>query len=112
MLSQVWEEKVSRNLEIPESFSKEFPGRIMVLNMGNFSWLIRSIGNMFKEKEIEWFMPEMGENFDKKFYGALDFWVPERNEIGHYQINLIQEETEKRCVEYEDKFKIFYYISP
>jgi len=66
---------------------------------------------MFKEKKIEWFMPELGENFDKKFYGALDFWVPERNEIGHSQINLIQEETEKRCV-YEDKFKIFYYFTP
>ena len=48
-------------------------------------------------------MQEMGENFDKKFYAALDFWVPERNEIGHYQINLTNEEIEKRCVEYEEK---------
>lgn len=48
-------------------------------------------------------MPEMSEKLDKKFYGALDFWVPERNEIGHYQINLTQEDIEKRCVEYEEK---------
>ncbi len=41
-------------------------------------------------------------NFDE-FYKSLDFWVPERNEIGHYQINLTQEEIEKRCVEYADK---------
>ncbi len=35
----------------------------------------------------------------------LDFWVPERNDIGHYQINLVQEEVERRCVEYEEKLK-------
>ena len=29
--------------------------------------------------------------------------MPERNEIGHYQINLTNEEIEKRCVEYEEK---------
>ena len=48
-------------------------------------------------------MPEMADCFDSRFYEALDFWVPERNEIGHYQINLTQEEIEKRCVEYEEK---------
>ena len=48
-------------------------------------------------------MPEMGECFKKDFYSELDFWVPERNEIGHYQINLRQEEIERRCVEYEEK---------
>jgi hypothetical protein len=45
----------------------------------------------------------MGENFDNSFFSALDFWVPERNEVGHYQINLKQEEIERRCVEYEEK---------
>ena len=48
-------------------------------------------------------MPEMAESFNSKFYNALDFWIPERNEIGHYQINLTQEDIEKRCVEYEEK---------
>jgi hypothetical protein len=48
-------------------------------------------------------MPEMAESFSGKFYNALDFWIPERNEIGHYQINLTQEDIEKRCVEYEEK---------
>jgi len=51
-------------------------------------------------------MPEMTDNFDKKFYSALDFWVPERNEIGHFQINLTNEEIEKRCVEYEEKLSL------
>jgi hypothetical protein len=103
MLSQMVKEKDAGKLAIPESFSKEFSNRFFVLSMGNFSWLVRSIGNIFAEQKVEWFMPEMAESFDNKFYNALDFWIPERNEIGHYQINLTQEDIEKRCVEYEEK---------
>jgi hypothetical protein len=65
--------------------------------------MIRAFGNLIQDQKITWFIPEMSESFDNKFYGALDFWVPERNEIGHYQINLTQEDIEKRCVEYEEK---------
>lgn len=103
MLSQLVKEKTEGKLTIPEHFSKDFTNRFFVLSMGNFSWLIRSIGNMFREQKIEWFMPEMSDSFNDKFYNALDFWIPERNEIGHYQINLTQEDIEKRCVEYEEK---------
>lgn len=103
MLAQVTKSKQEGKLTIPQSFSKEFTGRFMVLSLGNFSWMIRAIGNLFQDQKIEWFMPEMTGCFDNKFYAALDFWVPERNEIGHYQINLTQEEIEKRCVEYEEK---------
>ncbi|MBI4648750.1 MAG: hypothetical protein HY738_19725 [Bacteroidia bacterium] len=106
MLSQLWREKIKRNLQLPENFTKDFETRFSVLSMGNYTWIIRIVGNFFKEQNIEWFMPEMGENFDNKFYNALDFWVPERNEIGHYQINLTQEDIEKRCVEYEDKLTL------
>lgn len=103
MLSQLVKEKSESRIAIPESFSREFNNRFLVLSMGNFAWLIRSIGNIFDEQKTEWFMPEMAENFNGKFYNALDFWIPERNEIGHYQINLTQEDIEKRCVEYEEK---------
>jgi hypothetical protein len=103
MLSQLVKEKVDGKIKIKESFSKEFANRFCVLSMGNFSWLIRSIGNIFLDQKIEWFMSEMTGSFDNKFYNALDFWIPERNEIGHYQINLTQEDIEKRCVEYEEK---------
>jgi len=103
MLSQLWKDKSKGKVKIPENISKDFESRFMVLSMGNFTWLIRSIGNLYQDTKTEWFMSEMGENFNKKFYAALDFWVPERNEIGHYQINLTQEEIEKRCVEYEEK---------
>lgn len=103
MICQLWKDVKERKLSLPESFRKEFMERISVLSMGNFAWMIRAIGTFMQENSIEWFMPEMGTNFDKKFYAALDFWVPERNEIGHYQINLTNEEIEKRCVEYEEK---------
>jgi hypothetical protein len=103
MLSQLCKEKTAGKIKIPESFSNEFKTRFFVLSLGNFTWMIRAIGNMFSDQKIEWFMPEMGEYFNNKFYNALDFWVPERNEIGHYQINLTQSDIEKRCVEYEEK---------
>ena len=106
MIIQLWKEMHGKKMDLPESFTKEFQSRMLVLSMGNYSWLIRAIGNTFKEQNIEWFLPEMGENFTKEFYAALDFWVPERNEIGHYQINLTQEEIEKRCVEYEEKLSL------
>jgi hypothetical protein len=103
MICQLWNEVKYKNLTLPESFRKEYRDRIVVLSMGDFTWLIRAIGNIIQEEAVTWFMPEMGKNFDKKFFNALDFWVPERNEIGHYQINLTNEEIEKRCVEYEEK---------
>jgi len=103
MLSQLWKDKLKGIIEVPNNITKDFESRFGVLSMGNFSWLIRSIGNLYQDNKIELFMTEMGENFNKKFYAALDFWVPERNEIGHYQINLTQEDIEKRCVEYVEK---------
>lgn len=103
MLSQAVRSKEEGKLTIPAGFSSEFRNRFMVLSLGNFTWMIRALGVMFRDQKVEWFMPEMGEAMDNRFYGALDFWVPERNEIGHYQINLTQEDIEKRCVEYEEK---------
>lgn len=103
MICQVWKDKKDGKLEINENLAKDFQGRMLVLSMGNYTWLIRTIGTMINEKKVPWFLPEMGENFDNKFFAALDFWVPERNEVGHYQINLTQEEIERRCVEYEEK---------
>lgn len=103
MIAQLWHDKKNGTIKVPDAVSKDFESRFSVLSMGNFTWLIRAIGNMYMDQKVDWFMEETGTNFDKKFYAALDFWVPERNEIGHYQINLTQEEIEKRCVEYEEK---------
>jgi hypothetical protein len=103
MVCQVWYDIISKKVSIPDQIKSEFASRFSVLTMGNFCWLIRTLATAYSDQKLGWFLPEMNEQFDKKFFAALDFWVPERNEIGHYQINLDEEEIEKRCVEYEEK---------
>jgi hypothetical protein len=103
MVCQVWYDITKNKLTLPDKVKAEFADRFNVLTMGNFCWLVRALASTYSEQKIEWFLPEMNEQFDKKFFAALDFWVPERNEIGHYQINLGEVEIEKRCVEYEER---------
>ncbi|MCX6302439.1 MAG: hypothetical protein NTW82_09665 [Bacteroidia bacterium] len=103
MVCQVWYDVTNKKIVLPDQVRKEFADRFQVLTMGNFCWLIRALATAYSEQKVEWFLPEMNEQFDKKFFAAIDFWVPERNEIGHYQINLDEGEIEKRCVEYEEK---------
>jgi len=103
MVCQVWYDVISKKVILPDPLKKEFANRFTVLTMGNFCWLIRTLATTYTEQKLDWFLPEINEQFDKKFFAALDFWVPERNEIGHYQINLDEREIEKRCVEYEEK---------
>ncbi len=103
MVCQVWFDIKSKKTIIPDPIKAEFANRFQVLTMGNFCWLIRTLATIYTEQKLDWFLPEMNEQFDKKFFAALDFWVPERNEIGHYQINLDDREIEMRCVEYVEK---------
>jgi hypothetical protein len=103
MVIELYQRLDNYQLSVHEEFSRQFRQRFMQLSMGNFTWLIRAIGNLFQKNNVEFFMPEMSGICHKKFFDALDFWVPERNEIGHYQINLNDEEIQRRCVEYQDK---------
>jgi len=103
MVCQVWYDVLQKKVTLPEQVRNEFANRFKLLTMGNFCWLIRTLATLYKDQKIEWFLPEMNQQFDNKLFAALDFWVPERNEIGHYQINLTEEEIERRCVEYEEK---------
>jgi hypothetical protein len=103
MVCQVWYDIIRKKVTLPDQIKPEFSSRFASLTMGNFCWLIRTLATAYTDQKIEWFLPEMNEQFDNKFFGALDFWVPERNDIGHYQINLSEMEIEKRCVEYEER---------
>lgn len=105
MISQLWDDVSNKLIKVPENIGKEFNDRITVLSMGDYTWLIRTIGKLYSDAKTDWFVQEFANIFNKEFYSALDFWVPERNEIGHYQINLTQAGIEKRCVEYEEKLK-------
>jgi hypothetical protein len=105
LVAQLWEERLKKKIELPEEFVNQFDSRFSVLTLGNYAWLIRSICKIFDQNEADHFIIEKKEVFNKKFFEMLDFWVPERNEIGHYQINLTQDEIERRCIEYEEKLK-------
>lgn len=59
MLSQLWQDAVRKKVTIPDSISSEFESRITVLSMGNFTWLIRAVGNLYQDHNQEWFMPEI-----------------------------------------------------
>jgi hypothetical protein len=103
MVCQVWYDIREKKVNLKDSIKVEFANRFSTLTMGNFCWLIRTLATVYAEQKVIWFLQEMNDQFDKKFFAALDFWVPERNEIGHYQINLDEAEIGKRCVEYEEK---------
>ncbi len=105
MLIQLLEETIRRKLPPDESFLKEFPRRFTTLSLGNFTWMIRAIDSIFRSHGITPFMVELQETLRPKFFEKLDFWVPQRNEIGHYLITLTDEEIEVRCNEYLAKLE-------
>jgi hypothetical protein len=105
LVCQLAEERIQNRVPIPTKFRNEFSQRFAVLTMGNFAWLIRSVGKIFTANNIRPFIPETSGILNKEFYDKLDFWTPERNEIGHYRITLRDEEIEVRCVEYFKKLE-------
>ena len=105
MLIQLLDESINRNLKPDPGFNREFSKRFTTLSLGNFTWLIRSIDGIFRYHHITPFMEELTGILKPKFFEKLDFWVPQRNEIGHYLINLTEEEIEVRCNEYTDKLE-------
>jgi hypothetical protein len=105
LVAQLWEEKRKNELELSEEFISQFQNRFSTLTLGNYAWIIRSICKIFSESNTAHFITEKKEIFTSRFFSQLDFWVPERNEIGHYQINLTQDEVERRCVEYQDRLQ-------
>jgi len=106
LVAQLWEERIKGNIDLSGEFTSQFRHRFNELTLGNYSWLIRAICKAFAQTNTDHFIIEKKTAFNNKFFESLDFWVPERNEIGHYQINLTTDEIERRCVEYEDKLSM------
>ena len=46
LICQIWKAKKESGLKIPEPLAKDFQSRMAVLTMGNYSWLIRTIGSL------------------------------------------------------------------
>ena len=105
MIIQLNEEVSKKPVSILENHKKEFLRRFTVLTLGNYTALIRLLGMVFKDNNITPFCEELNNCLDNRFYKKLDFWVPERNEIGHFQVNLEPVEIEVRCIEYLDRLE-------
>ncbi len=103
MVSQLLEAKVNNRISIPENFKKEFKHRFPVLSLGDYTWLITSIGNFLKQQDFEWFMPEISENFNKGFYENLNSLVLPRNIHMHFQSNPTDQDIERDCIVFEEK---------
>jgi len=58
MLIQLLDETVNKKLQADPAFTKEFSRRFSTLTMGNYTWLIRSIDGIFRDKNISPFMEE------------------------------------------------------
>ncbi|MBK9764165.1 MAG: hypothetical protein IPO87_12630 [Flavobacteriales bacterium] len=97
MLAQVWKERKAGVLELPASFVGEFERRFEQLTLGNIAWLVRVLGKAITTNSAATFLPELKEVLNDRFYASLDQWVPERNEIGHYQVNLTGEDRTTVC---------------
>ena len=72
MVGQVWYDITKNKLTIPENFRKEFTEKFLILSMGNFCWLIRTLGTLYSEQKISWFLPEMNDGLIKSF---LLLWI-------------------------------------
>lgn len=98
MLAQLWKARKEKPFPLPASFVNEFQRRAPLVSLGNLTWMVRQIGRVWKTTDSAWFVTEIGPLVTDKFCDELDGWVPERNEMGHYQVNLTGEEVQRRCV--------------
>lgn len=73
LMAQLWEERMKRNITLPDEFTSQFESRFSVLTLGNFAWLIMSICKIFIQNDTDHFIVEKKEIANKKFFDLLDF---------------------------------------
>lgn len=103
MLAQLWKARKDGRISVPEAFAREFQRRAPMVSLGNLTWMVRQIGRVWKASGQEWVVTQIGALVNDRFCDALDAWVPERNEMGHYHVNLTAEEVQRRCVVANDR---------
>lgn len=101
LLSQLFEEALEGHLKPSDSFRNGLSSGMGALSLGSMASLLRSSLKVLKENEVSPFVEEM-EKLDKSFLNQVDAFVPLRNEISHYQVNMPAEEIEKKCIEAGD----------
>ncbi len=103
LVINLYEEHKKNSADLPSGFKIEFSKRFRVLTLGNYVWLINSIGNIFKKSSFELFMPEMAEFFSKPCIRNANLMVQDRNDLSHYLVNLNDDDIELKCVESFEK---------
>jgi len=103
MLAQLWKARREDPFPLPASFVNEFQRRVPMVSLGNLTWMVRQFARVWKSTGKVWPVVELGDLVTDRFCDALDGWVPERNEMGHYQVNLTAEEVQRRCVMANDR---------
>lgn len=102
LLSQLFDATQKGNLKVSDNFKEQFQKRFSVMSLGNFTWLVRDSLKLLEENNLSPFVDELSGVADKDFLKRLEEWVPLRNAISHYQVNMPDEEVEKKCVETQD----------
>jgi hypothetical protein len=103
LVINLYEEQKKNNVALPEGFKIEFNKRFRILTLGNYVWLIHSIGNIFKKQNMELFLPELKELFSKPCIRNANLMVQDRNDLSHYLVNLTDDDIELKCVESFEK---------
>lgn len=107
MVAQLWKARMADPFPLPASFVNEFRRRAPLVSLGNLTWMVRQIARVWRSTDRQWFVTELGDLVTDRFCDELDAWVPERNAMGHYQVNLTNGEVQRRCVQANDRIVPF-----
>ncbi len=103
LVINLYEEVRKTGFELAGGFKAEFQKRFRMLTLGNYVWLINSIGNIFRKSSLKLFMHEMSDLFSKPSIRQAAVMVQDRNELSHFLVNLNDEDIELKCVESFEK---------
>ncbi len=95
------EEQLRTPLRLPDHFTRDFPRRFGHLSMGTYVWLMQAVARVYRDNDIEPFVPEMVSVLEPGFLVRLDAWTAIRNEISHHTVNLDDQEVQIRCFDYQ-----------
>jgi hypothetical protein len=101
--AQLLDRSAQTKIAVDAPIAAEFKRRWQQLTLGNITWLIAQLQRTLEQNGIEPFLSESKEALTKEFFAACETWVPERNAIGHYLVNLDEEQIQVRCMELQEK---------
>ncbi|MBL7938217.1 MAG: hypothetical protein JNL43_02555 [Flavobacteriales bacterium] len=101
--SQILTVATERKLAIGSGLGAEFTRRWSTITLGNLTWLIKRTQDLLDENGLVPFMEEAKQELTADFFSNCNFWIPERNAIGHYEIHLTDEQIQIKCVELQER---------